>query len=240
MLSDATTPAFKTTIPSGNEVLVVEDDPRVRNMLAGALKEMGFAGTFCASAEAGNRALVERSFDILILDLNLPGMGGIEFLERARKRDCDIEAIILTGFGDLDAAKKAIHLDVVEFLTKPCTLGSLEMALSRAKSRRKSKFVQDAAIAEKPVLEFGEDPAGRRPAFARELEQTCAAITALPADTAAERSLEESMEDVERRHIFAILRKHNGNRAATAAELGISVRKLYYRLGEYQRKGLTP
>ncbi|HEX8912151.1 MAG TPA: helix-turn-helix domain-containing protein, partial [Humisphaera sp.] len=46
------------------------------------------------------------------------------------------------------------------------------------------------------------------------------------------------MDEVERRHILAVLKKHDGNRAAAAADLGISVRKLYYRLGEYQRKGL--
>lgn len=47
------------------------------------------------------------------------------------------------------------------------------------------------------------------------------------------------MEDIERRTILAALDKHAGNRAATALELGISLRKLYYRLGEYQRKGFT-
>ena len=47
-----------------------------------------------------------------------------------------------------------------------------------------------------------------------------------------------SMEDVERKTILTALEKHGGNRAATAAELGISLRKLYYRLGEYQKKGL--
>jgi DNA-binding NtrC family response regulator len=46
------------------------------------------------------------------------------------------------------------------------------------------------------------------------------------------------MEAVEQRHILETLRRNNGNRAATAAKLGISLRKLYYRLGEYQRKGV--
>src|SRR3954467_11248773 len=101
------------TIPTGRDELVVEDEVRVRNMLGQALKTMGFSATFAPSAEAANRALAERPFDILMLDLNLPGMGGIEFLEKMRKRRKDVQVIILTGFGDLDAAKKAIHLDVV-------------------------------------------------------------------------------------------------------------------------------
>jgi transcriptional regulator with PAS, ATPase and Fis domain len=49
-----------------------------------------------------------------------------------------------------------------------------------------------------------------------------------------------SLEELEQKHILSVLQKHNGNRAATAAELGISLRKLYYRLGEYQKKGLLP
>ena len=49
-----------------------------------------------------------------------------------------------------------------------------------------------------------------------------------------------SLEEVEQRHILAVLEKNHGNRTATAAELGISLRKLYYRLGQYQKQGLIP
>lgn len=211
----------------------MEDDSRVRNMLAQALKEMGFCASFAVSAETATRALADCNFDILILDLNLPGMSGIEFLEQVRKQHCEVQVIILTGFGDLEAARKAIHLDVVEFLTKPCTLGSLEVALARARKRRQGQIVDEAAAATEPALQFDVAPSlPPQPAFGSATSQT--------ADATAESSGELSMEEIERRHIVSVLRKHNGNRAATAAELGISVRKLYYRLGEYQKKGLLP
>lgn len=203
-------------LPTGKQVLVVEDEQRVRTMLGQALKEMGFTATFAPSAEAALRAVMQQSFDILILDLNLPGMSGIEFLERVRARQSDVQVIILTGFGDLEAARKAIHLDVVEFLTKPCALGNLEMALSRAMKRRKGQIVSEAASSNEPALRLDEPK--HVPAFSEP-----------PADSL-------SMEDVEQRHIMSVLEKNKGNRAATAAELGISVRKLYYRLGEYQRR----
>jgi DNA-binding NtrC family response regulator len=199
---------------AGNDVLVVEDEVRVRNMLASALKEMGFNATFVPTAEAAAKALAQRSFDILILDLNLPGQGGIEFLEHARRQGCDSQAIILTGFGDLDAARKAIHLEVVEFLTKPCSLGALEVALSRARRRRRGQI--------------GE---GHGPSFQFDVA---------PADAPPAGDGTGSMEGIEQRHILSVLEKHDGNRAAAAVELGISVRKLYYRLGEYQKKGLLP
>ena len=68
----------------------------------------------------------------MILDLNLPGIDGMETLSRLREKSGDLQAIVLTGFASVEAAKQAVHLDVVEFLTKPCHLGELEKALDRA------------------------------------------------------------------------------------------------------------
>ena len=105
-------------------------------MLSQALREMGFNATFASSGEAGRRALAQHALDILILDLNLPDMSGIDFLETIREQQSNIQVIILTGFGDFEVARKAIQLEVVAFLTKPCSLGNLEGALSKAKKRR--------------------------------------------------------------------------------------------------------
>lgn len=216
-------------LPTGRDVLVVEDELRIRNMLSRALKEMGFQATLAPSAEAALRAISQQAFDILILDLNLPGMSGMDFLEAMRKKHPDIQVIILTGFGDLESAKRAIHLDVVEFLTKPCGLGNLEVALDRARKRRKGQIVGDATASAEPMRQFESEP-DRQPMTAHG-----AATLAAPADESG-----RSLEDLEERHILSVLKKHNGNRAATAADLGISLRKLYYRLGEYHKKGLIP
>ena len=205
---------------SGRDVLVVEDEDRVRKMLAQALAVMGFQPTFAGSAEAAARAIANHTFDILILDLNLPGQNGIDFLEQVRRKDPDVQAIILTGFGDLEVAKKAIRLDVADFLTKPCALGQLEQALARAAARQKGRLVEAAAAAQ-PTSEPS-------PAF-----HVARPDLATSSPTA-------SMEAIEQDHILAALTRNRGNRAATAAELGISVRKLYYRLGEYQKRGLIP
>ena len=63
---------------------------------------------------------------------------------------------------------------------------------------------------------------------------------AAPADDAREGGPTPSLEEMEQRHILAVLEKNHGNRTATAAELGISLSKLYYRLGQYQKQGLIP
>jgi DNA-binding NtrC family response regulator len=203
----------------GRQVLLVEDETRLREMLTRAIHEMGFTPTAVAQAEPALRLMDSRPFDVLIVDLNLPGMGGLEFLEQVHARWPTTQAIVLTGFGDLDAAKQAIRLDVTDFLTKPCPLGELEVALDRARNRR--------------LQATGAEP--------RRLESSRAEATDEPDDepgTAGDPT--PSLEEMEQRHILAVLEKNHGNRTATAAELGISLRKLYYRLGQYQKQGLLP
>jgi two-component system NtrC family response regulator/two-component system response regulator AtoC len=191
----------------GGRVLIVEDELRLREMLHRSATEMGFACCAAASAEQALRFLSTQELDILLLDLNLPGMGGLELLEHCRRRWPQVQAIILTGFGNLEAAKRAIRLDASDFLTKPCRLEELEIALARAQSRRRQLLSAEEL---RPREEAGSESVADRPL---------------------------TLEELEKRHILAALDRNGGNRAATAAELGISERTLYYRLGRYQRSG---
>jgi two-component system response regulator RegA len=197
-------------------VLIVEDEPRLRELLLRAVTSWGFAATGARSAEEALRLMQGEPRRIVIMDLNLPGeMNGIDGLEAMHERWPKTVAIILTGFGDLEAAKKAIHLDVVDFLTKPCHLGDLEVAMDRARRR--------IAPPVKPTI---------APIEMMDSEEEKAPVAAPPSEDAP-----RTLEELEREHILAALGRHDGNRAATAAELGISLRTLYYRLGEYQQKG---
>ena len=194
-------------------VLIVEDEPRLRELLARAATGWGFRTSEARSAEEALRLMEQRPHEIVLLDLNLPAMPGLDCFGHVRRRWPDTQVIILTGFGDLDAARRAIHLDVVDFLTKPAPLGDLEKALERATRRLES-------LAEPPAdLRLDRpDPDDPTPA------------TPAPAPNA-------TLEEIERTHILAALARNADNRAATAAELGISLRTLYYRLNEYQQKG---
>src|SRR5206468_4732972 len=89
----------------------------------------GFEVAAARSAEEGWRVAAQRPPDIVVLDLNLPGEGGMDFFRRLREKLPGVQGIVLTGFASIDAAKEAIHLDVVEFLTKPFHLGELEQEL---------------------------------------------------------------------------------------------------------------
>lgn len=189
-------------------ILVVEDEPRMREMLMRATQEMGFAASGVGTAELALRALDQPDApQIILLDLNLPGMDGLEFMQRARARCPQAAIIVLTGFGSLEAAKTAIRHDAVDFLTKPCRLDELETALARAQLRIQSAVQLPAAI--ERAAETGKAPS----------------IDGMG-----------TLEEVEREQILAALERHDGNRAATAAELGISERTLYYRLARYSRR----
>jgi len=195
-------------------VLVVEDEPRMREMLLRSVSEMGIAATGARSAEEAAQLIVREPINILLLDLNLPGEQGLEFLAKARSQNPHVQAIIITGFGNLEAAKAAIHLDVIDFLTKPFALDNLDSALSRAQQKLQSLATQWAGS----------------PAFSDALDEDNDS-----SETPA------TLEEMERHHILDALGRNNGNRAATARELGISERTLYYRLGRYyaQRDGVT-
>ena len=218
-------------------VLVVEDEVRYRELLIRALPDMGFEGSGAGTGEEAVRQMKAKAHHIVVLDLNLPGMHGMELLEKLRDQWPDTRVVILTGFGDLDVAKQAIRLGVDDFLTKPCHLGELEKALDRARKNWEPKLPtlgggggDDGAVdgTEKGPAAEAASPggpgaeAGRAQLTDEQIEQTEAAAT---------------LRDIERQHILAALERHKGNREVTAKELGISVRKLYYRLAEYQQQG---
>ena len=122
--------------PRDVRVLVVDDEPRMRDLLDAVVREMDFAPpTLARSAEEALRALASQPHDIAVLDLQLPAMHGMDLFEYIRQHHSGMQVIVLTGFGDLDAARRAIRLDVVDFLSKPCHLSEIELALDRARRR---------------------------------------------------------------------------------------------------------
>lgn len=193
-------------------VLIVEDEPRLRDLLCDVLPGMGFAPIAVRAAEPALAHMQRDGADVILLDLNLPVMDGLTFLERFRERWPDTPVVIMTGFGDLSSARRAIQHGVSDFLSKPFHLSELETALGRAKrllhEQRRLARVTEAG-------ESGES-------------SPASAVPGHPGATLA---------DLERCAILDALRRHQGNRTAAAAELGISRRTLYNKLSEYEKRG---
>ena len=181
-------------------VLLVDGECRSREAIRDAIAQMGFEVRLATTAEQALRCLAQDACGIVVAELNLPGMGGLELIERLRRQHPAIEAIIVTSGGDFESAKKALRLDVIDFLSKPCPRSDLEHALNRACGRRRRTMADNSNPSEAPV-------AGSR----------------VP------------LNEVERVHILAAMKRHQGNRRSVADELGISLRTLYNRLREYKQ-----
>ena len=141
---------------SSPRALVVEDEPRLRELLADVVPEMGFQTTAVRTGEEALRAMAGDGPEIVLLDLHLPGMGGMEVFAEVRRRWPATQVIVLTAYGDLAAAQGAIRLGVADFLTKPFHLSELEGALDRARRRLADVPVVDPPSAERPAVTLAE------------------------------------------------------------------------------------
>lgn len=100
-------------------VLVVDDEPALRRTVVRMLMARGMQ---VATAEDGPRALQMMStepFDVALVDLIMPNMGGLELLQRSRKLHPDVEVVMMTAYGDVETAVKAVQAGAYNFLTKP-------------------------------------------------------------------------------------------------------------------------
>ncbi len=110
-------------------LLLVDDEQAVLELLGRQLTNRHFKTYTAESGEEALVTLTKTSIDILVTDVRMPGMSGIELLEKAKELQPDIEAIVITGHGDLDTALKAMHVGAYNFLPKPVGISKLAITL---------------------------------------------------------------------------------------------------------------
>lgn len=119
------------------EVLVVDDDADVRELLVEHLRSRGLRVATAADGRAAIAA-VERSpghFGLILTDLQLPGADGLAVLRTAKKLNPGCQVVIITGYASLDSAIEAVRAGAYDYLTKPFSLGQLDVALGRIRDR---------------------------------------------------------------------------------------------------------
>jgi DNA-binding NtrC family response regulator len=118
-------------------VLVVDDDAVVRlshqRSLLAARCDVEAAG----DGDSALRAMEDRRFDLVLLDLRMPGEDGIAVLKRIKQRWPDSEVMVITGYPTIDTAKEAVRLGACDYLTKPVAPAELIEATTRAISQSK-------------------------------------------------------------------------------------------------------
>jgi len=117
-------------------VLLVDDEEKFLDVLS---QRLGTRGVDAETATSGEDALVKmknRSFDVIILDVMMPGIGGIETLKRIRKENPEVQIIMLTGQGTIDKAVEAMKEGAIEFLEKPADIDTLMDKIGEAKKKK--------------------------------------------------------------------------------------------------------
>ncbi len=117
-------------------ILVVDDQSRFRKPVANALRSRGHEVAVAGTAEEGGLIAQEEDFDVVLTDVRLPGMDGIELLETLKRQSPDTEVIVMTGFGTIEDAVAAMQRGAHNYLSKPFDSQALQEAVDAALARR--------------------------------------------------------------------------------------------------------
>ena len=143
--TNATTPTPPPPIAKSAKVLIVEDESNLRLVLGKELERLGYAVQSVSDGEAALRLLEEGAVDVLLSDINMPGMNGIELLRRVRERPNPPEIIMLTGYATVETAVEAMKLGAYDYLSKPYRIGELD-ALVRGAIEKRSLRVENGRL----------------------------------------------------------------------------------------------
>ena len=117
------------------KILLVDDEEGIRKVLGISLEDSGYEVFQAKNGEEALRIFTEIRPPIVLTDIKMPGMDGIEILQRIKEEVPDTEVIMITGHGDMDLAIQSLKFDATDFITKPINQDALEIALKRAEEK---------------------------------------------------------------------------------------------------------
>ena len=123
-------------------LLIVDDEPNIRSSLARALSLLGY---FVEEAGSGQEALAlleHTTPDLMVLDMHMPGLDGVEVMHRARQMHPELSIIILTGYATLENAIAAVKLTAADYLRKPASTREIANAVTRTLEKRAKQLRQ--------------------------------------------------------------------------------------------------
>ena len=123
-------------LPEELQILFADDEQSLQELMRIELPRMGHRVTVCPNGMTAIEVLNEQAFDCLLVDLDMPGISGIDVIQQAREISPDIDIVILTGKSSLESAIAAVRFGVFEYLTKPCKLAELKTLLSKIAKKR--------------------------------------------------------------------------------------------------------
>ncbi len=117
------------------KIMVLDDEPIVCKRLKPALEKQGYeVDTFTQSSDAMEQ-IKNVNYDIIITDLKMKGVDGMQLLTEAKQRSPKTEVIVITGFATMETAKESFHKGVFDFIAKPFKLSEIQEVVSRAEAK---------------------------------------------------------------------------------------------------------
>lgn len=149
----------------GSNVLLVDDEVVFTGNMSRLLTSRGYRVTAVNSGDSAIQALEKEDYDVVVLDLKMPGMDGITTLKEIKKLGLFTETLILTGHGSIDTALEAIKLGAYDYLTKPCEIDELVDKIEGAWEKRDGEVKKDIQekiqkVVESPSSVFHVFPKG--------------------------------------------------------------------------------
>ncbi len=172
------------TTDEPNKILVVDDSPQISKALSDLLGASGYVVRAAPSGERALQILDSAKFDLIITDLKMTGMTGIDLAKKVQEKVPGLPVIILTGFGDMDSVISALRLGVADYLKKPFSIDEVLSVVEREIVKSKGRPVPSATAAKT------EEKPPRLYIFAqRDLEQIEAVLSRLRAQATAESAM---------------------------------------------------
>ncbi len=146
-------------------ILIVDDDAALRRALTDRCRHWGHEVATAADGQQALDCAEKQAFDVIVLDLNLPGLSGLDVLERLKAADCTADVVVLTAHGSVANAVEAVKRGAEDFLTKPADFDLLQRIIDRSLERRRLTRLTAAL----PVPD-GSPVIGQAPAMQRIME----------------------------------------------------------------------
>jgi signal transduction histidine kinase/CheY-like chemotaxis protein len=112
-------------------ILIVEDEAKMRRLLELNLGEDGFSTLSAGDAETGLKLLRENTVDLVVTDLKLPGMNGLEFLQAIKRQNAALPVVVMTAFGTVETAVEAMKAGASDYVLKPFSLSEMRMVIRK-------------------------------------------------------------------------------------------------------------
>src|SRR5919106_2562171 len=118
-------------------ILIVDDEPGVRSSLSGVLEDEGYQVEAVDSGESALERFTRQTYDVVVLDVWLPGMDGLATLARMRERQVETQVVIISGHGNIESAVRAIKMGAFDFVEKPLSLDKTVLVVRNALRQRR-------------------------------------------------------------------------------------------------------